>query len=119
MVGLFAGDKVAVDLAVGENLLELIGVFVSADIADQGGIGAERCDVERYVSRAASPGVLLFNFTDGDGCFWRDAVGVAFPVAIQGDIADDEDVRLLVELHGGLRLFQLGAVYQNCGGCGC
>jgi hypothetical protein len=69
--------------------------LVGADHAQQAAVRAQRGRVARHVGGAAEALFALFDAHDRHRRFRRNAADVAEPVAVEHDVADDEDAHVV------------------------
>lgn len=81
----------AVDTGVGQQLIQPLPAFVLADNAGKQDPAAETGEVIGHVAGAAEGGVLVGDAGDRHGRLGRDALDFAEVVAVEHDVADDED----------------------------
>ncbi len=101
--GRVRGNAVKMALHVGgaQARRQCIGGFIIAREAEQLRVRAERGDIERDVAAATGAVLDFFDLHYRYGRFGRDARCAAVPVAIEHDIADDEDASVIETGHVG------------------
>src|SRR5262249_41468872 len=92
-------DALVIDAEVAQDLADAGPVGVGADDAGQGDPGAEGPQHGGHAAGAAEALLALVGAEEDDGGLLADALGVAPDVAVEHEVADDEDVRLTEALH--------------------
>ena len=93
--GVGADDEVFADAGCVELVLEGVARGIVAYASEQCAHGAQACDIEGHVGGAAGVVLGVFDVDYGDGGFRGDAAGGAVPVAVEHDVADDQNVHVL------------------------
>ena len=110
-----ASDEAVVDPLVGQQLADEARLGVAADAADQPDLGPEGAQHRGDARRAAEPVLAVVGPQERDRRFLADPLGVAPDVAVEDQVADDQDAGVAERLDASDQVVRHARVLPDLG----